>query len=384
MLTCPNLPPVTLVMDPRDDAAHTRAALAAHSLPKGRATIHPTPGTDSTLILALDVLAALGKPVPLTGYWRSDLFPAWTLCAAWILALPVTDLTVLRAHLLHARGLADLLALRACTGVRLTLVCHHRRPPAVLERALARTEHQLVDAEAVLSEQGESADDEGSASGALRGRWISLPALTTLLSWEDSPGCACTAPPTGECGFAPPALPDLTTKEVARRLHTGTAHPHLAAQLATACFTAASMSQLDTARVRDAALDGGTITLHDAHNVRQGCMTHTVPPWARPLLQAAVFAHLLATDTSSGKLFTDPFDARRLPRLTDFAEQLKLRPPQPPRPKRRKNTCRKLSPPTVWPLSNAHHYLPWFMPEDMKGCPQPPGHKPKRAPYGML
>ncbi|MGW7409750.1 hypothetical protein ACWGI9_39665 [Streptomyces sp. NPDC054833] len=187
-------------------------------------------------------------------------------------------------------------------------------------------------------------------------------------SFEDSPACRCAAPPARERGFA-------------RRLRAGTAHPHLAVELATAWFTAASTSRLATARVQDAALDGSTVTLHDRHNVRQGCMTHPVPTWARPLLRAAAFTHLLATGTSSGKLFTDPYEGAGLPRLTDFAEALKLRPPQPPRPKRRKSTRKRPLPPTVWPLSNAHHHLPWTMPEDMQGCPQPPGYKPRRTPY---
>ncbi|MFJ3794614.1 hypothetical protein [Kitasatospora sp. NPDC090091] len=64
MITCPDPPPVTVVLDPFDDALHTRAALAAHDPAAGRLTVHPTPGTDSTVCLAYDVLAALGKPVP--------------------------------------------------------------------------------------------------------------------------------------------------------------------------------------------------------------------------------------------------------------------------------------------------------------------------------
>ncbi|WP_053667320.1 hypothetical protein [Streptomyces sp. MMG1121] len=379
MPACPHPPPVTLVMDPRDDVTHTRAALAAHDPAGGRVTVHPTPATGSTLTLACDILAALGKPAPLTAYPATDPSPAWTLCAAWILAIPVTHLTVLRAHLLHQRCLAGLIALRSCTGVRLTLVCHQRRLPRALKRALASTQHQVADAEAVLAQPEPPADKPGT--GVLRRRWISLPALTTLKSFEDSPACACTAPPANQRGFTPPIMPTLTEQEVARRLHAGTAHPHLAAELATACFTAASTSQLATARVQDAALDGSTVTLHDRHNVRQGCMTHIVPAWARPLLRAAAFTHLLATGTRDDRLFTDPLGSTRVPFLTDFAEECRLRPPQPPRPRRRKNTRRKPLPPTVWPLSNAHHYLPWALPEVMQGCPQPPGYKPKCAPY---
>ncbi|MCF3137554.1 hypothetical protein [Streptomyces olivochromogenes] len=390
------LPAVTLVMDPYDDAVHTHAALAAHHPPSGRITLHPGPGTTSETALAHDLLAALGKPPLLPGRFPAGRQPVWEAATAWITALPVTHLTVLRAHRLTARRTERLLQLRALTGIRLTLVCHRPHLPAALHHALQTVDHTVTTgcatarrhyygspAAVCLAAMDTDWPAGESGTGVLRRRWISLPALTTLMSFEDSPACRCAAPPASGRGFTPPAMPSLTEREVARRLHTGTAHPHLAAELATACFTAASTSQLSTARVQDAALDGSTVTLHDRHNVRQGCMTHSVPTWARPLLRAAAFSHLLATGTSSGKLFTDPYEGAGLPRLTDFAEQLKLRPPQPPRPKRRKNTRRRPPPLTVWPLCNAHHHLPWTMPEDMQGCPQPPGYKPKRAPYAL-
>ncbi|MGA5142985.1 hypothetical protein [Streptomyces azureus] len=360
--------------------------MAAHNPSEGRVTIHPTPGTDSTLTpLAYDILAALGKPVPLTGYPASDPRPAWTLCAAWILALPITCLTVLRAHLLDPRCLGELMALRARTGLRLALVCHHRKTPAVLERALSRTDHQLADADAVLSYGEAAGESEDSPPAALSRRWINLPALTTLQSIDDSDRCSCRAPTASERGFTPPALTPLAESQIARRLHAATAHPHLAAELATACVTAASMTQLDTARVTDAALDASTLMLHDRRNTRQGCMTHSVPDWARPLIRAAMFTHFLTTGSRSDRLFTDPLGSTGLPRLTDFAEQCKLRPPQPPRPKRSKNTRQKSPPPTVWPLSNAHHSTSWYIAEeDMRGCPQPSGYrKRERVPHRM-
>jgi hypothetical protein len=235
------------------------------------------------------------------------------------------------------------MALRARAGLRLALVCHHRKTPAALERALSRTDYQLADADAVLSYEV-AAEGKDSPPGALSRRWINLPALTTLRSIDDSDRCSCRAPAAGERGFTPPALTALTQSQIARRLHAATAHPHLAAELATACFTAASMTQLDTARVTDAALDASTLRLHDRQNARQGCMTHSVPDWARPFLRAAVFTHFLTTGSRSDRLFTDPLGSTGLPRLTDFAEQCKLRPPQPPGPKRRKSTRRKQRP----------------------------------------
>ncbi|MFF3639394.1 hypothetical protein [Streptomyces sp. NPDC002250] len=63
--------------------------------------------------------------------------------------------------------------------------------------------------------------------------------------------------------FFAPVMPALTEAEVAHRLHRATAHPHLAAQLATAVFTAASTTRLATAHVHDLARDASAITLHD-------------------------------------------------------------------------------------------------------------------------
>ncbi len=375
MLTCPHPPLPVVVLDPGDDATHTRAALAMHHPAAGRVTVHPTPGTDSTLALAHNLLDALGKTTPVTGYRATDPAPVWTLAAAWLLALPVTRLTVLRAHLLSARGLDDLLALRVRTGVRLHLVCHQPRLPAVLERALARTGYDMADADAVLSQDDQDPPRTPRTRQAApdSGEWIDLPALTTLTSYESSPDCACTPPTAAQHGFRPPLLPARMATQVAQRL-SRTPHPHLAAHLAAAIVTAASTSQLDTARVLDLALDGTTLALHDRHNVRQGCTTHPVPAWAQPLLRAAAFIHLLATAERSGPLFADPFHARGLPSLRDFAECLQLRPPQPP-PPRKKPRKRQRPAPTIWPVSGAHHAWRWTAEENMQGCPQPPGYR---------
>lgn len=330
VLTCPHPPPPVVVFDPGDDVLHTRAALAMHHPAAGRATVHPTPSTDSTLALAHNLLDALGKTTPLTGYRANDPTPAWTLAAAWLLAPPVTRLTVLRAHLLSARALHDLLALRARTGVRLYLVCHQPQPSAVLEQALTRTGYDMADADAVLSLDGQNPPHapRPRQAAADTSEWISLPTLTRLTSYESSPACACSPPTAAQRGLHPPALPLHIATQVAHRLNR-TAHPHLAAHLAAAIVMAVSTSQLDTARVLDLALDGTALTLHDRHNVRQGCTTHPVPTWAQPLLRATAFTHLLATGERSSRLFADPLGACGLPSLTDFAEHLRIRPPQP-------------------------------------------------------
>lgn len=160
------------------------------------------------------------------------------------------------------------------------------------------------------------------------------------------------------------------------------AHPFLVAQLATAAFTAASTTQLATAHVRDLAPDGTTITLHD-HGLRQGCMTHVVPAWARPLLRAAALLWRIGSDTS-GPLFSDPLGSEGLPSLTAFAEECKLRPPQPPRPKLRRSRRGMVMGArepvgTVWPVCTAHFGLSWAVkePDLMRGCPYPPPHTRK-------
>jgi hypothetical protein len=79
----------------------------------------------------------------------------------------------------------------------------------------------------------------------LADRWLNLPALITLAALDDTDRrCRCIAPTADQCGFHPSALPALTAAEIARCLHAATAHPHLAAALATVCFTAASTTQL--------------------------------------------------------------------------------------------------------------------------------------------
>lgn len=385
MLDCPNPPAVTVVLDPYDDVVHTRAALASHAPQHGRLTVHPTQGTDATIALAYDILAALGKPVPLTGYRPLDPAPAWSLAAAWILATPITHLTLLRAHLLTPHRFRGLLALRRRTGVRLILVCHHRAMRAFLERELRQVEHHVAEASAMLPEAEAAALGRRPAQAGrpLANRWISLPALTTLKAFDDATGpCRCAAPMAEERDFFAPVMPPVTEAEVAWRLHRATAHPSLAAQLATAAFTAASTTQLNTAHVRDLGPDASTITLHD-RGLRRGCMTHSVPAWASPLLRAAALLRRLGADPS-GPLFSDPLGSEGLPSLMAFAEECKLRPPQPPRPKprrgRRGATPRPQEPEKpIWPVCTAHFGLLWVRdePDLMQGCPYPPPHTRK-------
>lgn len=65
--------------------------------------------------------------------------------------------------------------------------------------------------------------------------------------------------------------------------------------------------------------------------------------------------------------------------MTSFAEDCRLRPPQPPRPKHRRkgtSTVPKPHQETVWPVCTVHYRRPWDAPEPerMYGCPYPPPH----------
>lgn len=138
MPPAPPLPSVTVVLDRHDDTLHTHTALAAHHPPSGRITLHPGPGTTSETGLAHDLLAALGKPPLLPGRFPGGRQPAWEAATAWMAALPVTRLTVLRAHRLTARRTMRLLQLQALTGIHLTLVCHRPHFPPLCTRPCGR------------------------------------------------------------------------------------------------------------------------------------------------------------------------------------------------------------------------------------------------------
>ncbi|MFI6125411.1 hypothetical protein ACIBCU_37840 [Streptomyces sp. NPDC051064] len=296
------LPPsgLAVVLDAGDDAAHTHCALATHDLAAGRVTLHPGPGTSGASALGHDLLAALGKPAQLPGRFPAGRQPVWEAAAAWIDALPVTRLTVLRAHRLGEARLGALLGLWHGTGVHLTLVVHRPRPTAALHRALARRPHTVTTtlAEARALYYGGPPPPTPAAPGTAPGavvvpgaagvpsptpeRWMTLPCLDRLVSF-DSPG-PCPGPCTpGPIRFrqrpAPVPLTPAQAAQAARRIHGATAHPLLAAALATALFTGASFQQLTTARPGDFQETWATLALHDRTRFTDGCATHPVPPW---------------------------------------------------------------------------------------------------------
>ncbi|WP_460073882.1 hypothetical protein [Streptomyces sp. YKOK-I1] len=326
-------PPVAVVIDPRDDAIYTHTALAAHHPPSGRITLHPGPGTTSETGLAHDLLAALGKPPLLPGRFPAGRQPAWEAAAAWMTALPVNRLTVLRAHRLTARRTEHLLQLRAITGIHLTLVCHCPHLPAALLQALQAADYSVTaDFQAArrhyygtTAPVPQSVDEPAQAGN----RWLTLPVLERLVSYDSPTPCTapCTPPPIVFRHRPPPTpLTEQTAREVSRRLADVTAHPRLAAALTAALFTGASFQQLATVRPGDYDDTAATLALHDRARYTDGCATHRVPPWARVFLKAAVcFARLAPAQDQH--LLGGPHDRTHLLRL---AEAARLRPPQPP------------------------------------------------------
>jgi hypothetical protein len=100
----------------------------------------------------------------------------------------------------------------------------------------------------------------------------------------------------------------------------------LAAALAAALFTGASLQQLATARPGDYDDAAATLALHDRARYTDGCASHRVPPWARVFLEAAVcFARL--APAQGQHLLAGPHDRTHLLRVAEVA---RLRPPQPP------------------------------------------------------
>ncbi|WP_405764300.1 hypothetical protein [Streptomyces sp. NBC_01538] len=277
--------------------------------------------------------AALGKPPLLPGGFPAGRQPAWEAATAWITALPVTRLTVLRAHRLTAQRTMRLLQLRALTGVHLILVCHRPHLPAALHQALQTADYCVTaDFQAARRHYyGTSAPVPALVDTPDRSanRWLTLPVLDRLVSY-DSPA-ACTAPctpPAITFRHRPPPAPltEQAAREVARRLATVTAHPRLAAALAAASFTGASFQQLATARPRDYDDAAATLALHDRARYTDGCATHRMPPWARVFLRAAVCFARLAPGQDQ-HLLAGPHDRTHLLRV---AEAARLRPPQPP------------------------------------------------------
>ncbi|MFE7328176.1 hypothetical protein ACFU8W_24975 [Streptomyces sp. NPDC057565] len=325
------LPDPTVLLDPSDDAFVTRAALAGHAPTAGRVTVHPAPGTTSDRYFAHDLLAALGKPAHFPGFPDSRA-PVWEAVTAWLAAIPVRRLTVLRAHLLTRTRLQRLLDLRTLTAAHLVLVCHRSRPTAALRDALTEVPHTLVHASAagdLLTGTGAAVPGPGHPAALPRaaGRWITVPALQRLADWDGEDHCIACHPPPIRWRYRTRPRPrsSQTTADITRRIHNVTAHPRLAAALAAAVFTGAAGQQLGSARLADWREDASTLALHDPLGQIDGCAIHPVPAWATVFLRAAArFTRLIPAP--GAPLLMRPEEH---PGLLRLAEQARLRPPQP-------------------------------------------------------
>lgn len=323
-------PPVTVILDSEDDAAYVRTALAAHGPAVGRITLHPAPGTAGEIYLAHDLLTALGKPSLLPGRLAPGTDPSWHAVTAWFCAIPVTRLTVLRAHLLSHQRLERLLDLREATGLHLNLVCHRPRLPSTLQRALHRVPHTITGGlKTARTSFGPPAEAPPAPSRRTANRWITLPALERFDSLDSSSHCigTCT-PPMIKWRHRPKPRPrtEATLREITRRIQTRTAHPRLAATLAAAVFTAAGAHQLATARLEDYDEQAATLAPHDPAGTVDKCATHPVPAWAHVFLHAAACMARLEP-TQGRRMLAQQDDHQDLIR---FAEDARLRPPQPP------------------------------------------------------
>lgn len=217
----------------------------------------------------------------------------------------------------------------------MTLVVHRPRPTAALHRSLASVPHTRA---ATLAEartlyfgghppRAGVAPRPAAVPRPASVRWINLASLDRLVSYDSPSPCLgpCTpAPIDWRHRPAPEPLTPTQAAEAARRIHTATAHPQLAAALASTLFTGASFQQLATARSNDFQDALATLALHDRTHFTDGCATHPVPRWAEAFLRAATrYAHL----TGTAHMLAGPGDR---PALLRLAEKARLRPPQPP------------------------------------------------------
>jgi hypothetical protein len=231
-----------------------------------------------------------------------------------------------------------LLQLKALTGMHLTLVRHPPHLPAPLHQALQTADYSVTaDLEAARRHYYGTPIAEPPPADELAApasRWLTLPALDRLVSYDSPRPCAapCTPPPIAWRHRPPPVpLTAPTAQRVAHRLHAATAHPRLAAAVAAALFTSASLQQLATARPRDYDTAAATLAPHDRARYTDGCAAYPVPPWAGIFLRAAAcFTRLVSGEDQ--ELLAAPGDRGHLLRV---AETARLRPPQPPAARRK-------------------------------------------------
>lgn len=136
----PSAPPLTVLLDPSDDVAVIRTAMAAHHPSGGRITVHPSPQPHITT-LAVDVLTQLGEPPAVLRIWASKRTLAWPLVAGQIQAMSVSQLVLLRADSVNRWCWNHLLDARRSTGLHVVAICHQPALPVAMKAALQEIEH---------------------------------------------------------------------------------------------------------------------------------------------------------------------------------------------------------------------------------------------------
>ncbi|MET9400921.1 hypothetical protein [Kitasatospora sp. NPDC002965] len=330
---------VILVVDERDDVSHTRTALQAHCPAEGRITVQPTPASGAPATLAHDVLYALGKrlaPGPDSpDVWMDSLDTAWLAAAAWSATIGVRDAVVIRAHLLTARRLDQLLTWQDKAGLRLTLLwqASPRRIPLRLNR-IERPADGLGHLTALLAEPASLPSHPHPHPHLYPPRSAPTAAAETDASVPDPdgqhphprssrppstprvrahcPGATAAAQrvrPTAAFGVSPETAAALAVL----------AHPLLAGALTVLALTRSTAVGLRS--VRDIDINGDISAVRTHGPGHRQCSLHTVPTWARPLLAGARTHHRLTGGHVEDSLF-DPVMAAEARHLRAHAQRL--------------------------------------------------------------
>ncbi len=292
---------VTLVCTPRDDRQYMSLAFAAHQPRHGRITVHPTPVAANGFYLAHDLLRAYGKHLPVPGgdgnlqpTWTTNTDDSWRFTTAWTMALGIAHLTVCRAHTLTTAQWYHLLALSACTGAHLTMLCNGPLPHGT-QHLLTTVAHRCIQdppgARAHWHHQPGPEPGPGrypwwtatAAFPPLHGEvWLRLPPQPASPRTTGTPP-APTAPTAPEPAAGAPTarLPVPTACQghdhphialAAGRIHTRIAHPAHAATAALRVLNGYTNDQVSHLHSRSHRYDP----------------TPEPPRWAAPLIDAAL------------------------------------------------------------------------------------------------
>ncbi|CAA9278313.1 MAG: hypothetical protein AVDCRST_MAG76-3825 [uncultured Acidimicrobiales bacterium] len=114
-------PNLHLVEDPNDSLELAQLVAGLADRTAGRAVCHPTPGPETSTLLAADLLVALVKRFDALRFERQRP-QAWPLVELWMAAEEIRNLFVLRAHLLHPDRRRELTALGHRHGINIWLI----------------------------------------------------------------------------------------------------------------------------------------------------------------------------------------------------------------------------------------------------------------------